>query len=129
MSQINDKFKVYICSGGHFEYINNIPSYIPIDCKRVILRLPIIPEKPISYQYLLKSVLQKSGLPLDSDICMKYKVDQFVIDINDDVDDLEEFWSHAICNDPIEIYIVDNIRNNSGRGSNQPSTSGSGDFQ
>ena len=57
MSQLNDKVKVYICSGGHFEYINTSPCYLPIDCKRVILKLPIIPEKPISYKSLLKSVL------------------------------------------------------------------------
>ena len=56
MSQGNDKFKVFVCSGGHFEFINNIPMYMPIDCKRVILKLPIVPEKPISYRSLLKSV-------------------------------------------------------------------------
>ena len=60
---------------------------------------------------------------------MKYKVDQFVIDITDDFDDLGEFWSHAICNSPIEIYIIDTIRNSSGRGSNQPNSSDSGGFQ
>ena len=54
MSQRNDKFKVYVCSGGNFEFINNIPMYMPIDCKRVILKLPITLEKPISYRSLLK---------------------------------------------------------------------------
>ena len=87
MSQGNDKFKVYVCSGDNFEVINNILMYMPIDCKRVILKLPIAPEKPISYRSLLKSVLKKSGLPLDSDIRMKYKMDQFVIDITDDVEE------------------------------------------
>ena len=58
MSQGNDKFKVYICSGGNFEFINNIPMYMPIDCNKVILKLPIVPEKPISYRSLLKSVLK-----------------------------------------------------------------------
>ena len=129
MNQGNDKFKVYVCSGGNFEFINNIAMYMPIDCKIVILKLPITPEKPISYRSLLKSVLKKYGLPLDSDICMKYKVDQFVIDITENVDDVEEFWSYAISNSPIEIYIVDTIRNSSGRGNNQPSSSGSGGFQ
>ena len=59
MSQVNDKFKVYVCSGGHFESINNVAMYLPIDCKRVILRLPVTPEKPISYISLLKSVFTK----------------------------------------------------------------------
>ena len=72
-SQVNDKFKVYVCSGGHFECINNIAMYLPIDCKRVILRLHVTPEKPISYKTLSK----KYGLPLDNDICNKFKVDQF----------------------------------------------------
>ena len=126
MSQGNDKFKVYVCSGGNFGFINNIIMYMPIDCKRIILKLPIAPEKPISYRSFFKSVLKKFGLPVDSDIRMKYKVDQFVIDITDDV---EEFWSHAIYNSPIEIYIVDTIRNSSGRGSNQPNSSSSGGFQ
>ena len=60
---------------------------------------------------------------------MKYKVYQFVVDITDDADDLEEFWCHAVCNSPIKIYIVDNVSNSSARGSNQPSTSGSAGFQ
>ena len=60
---------------------------------------------------------------------MKFKVDQFLLDITDDSQDVEEIWSHAINNAPIEIYIVDTIRNSSGRGNNQPNTSGSGGFQ
>ena len=91
MSQGINKFKVFVCSEGNFEFINNIPMYMSIDCKRVILKLHISLEKSISYRSLLKSVLKKSGLPLNSDICIKYKVDQFVIDITDDVYDLEEF--------------------------------------
>ena len=47
MSQVNDKFKVYVCSGCHFECINNIPMYLPIDCKIVILTLSVTPEKSI----------------------------------------------------------------------------------
>ena len=59
MSQVNDKFKVYVYSGGHFKCINNISMYIPIDNTKVILRLSVAPEKSISYKPLFKTVLRK----------------------------------------------------------------------
>ena len=77
---------------------------------------------------MLKTVLRKYELRLDSDIRMKYKMNQFVIDITDDVDDLEEFLTRAINNAPIELYIVDSVKNISGISSNQASSSGSGGF-
>ncbi len=129
MSQVSDKFKVYVCSERHFEYINNILMYILIDCTRVIIILPIALEKPISYKSLLKRVVRKYGLPLHSNIRMKYKMNQFVIDITDDVDDLDELLTHAINNAPIKLYIVDSVRNVLGMGGNQPSNSSSGGFQ
>ena len=61
-------------------------------------KLLVALEKSNLYKSLLKSFLRKYGLPLDSDINMKYKVDQFVIDITDYIDDIEEFMTHAIKN-------------------------------
>lgn len=130
MSQGIDKFKMYVCSGGRFEYVSNMPMYLPVDCYRVPLKLPVTPEKPLTYKVLLKCIFKKLGLPLDAPIHIKYKVDHYVIDITDDEDDFGEFLCHAISNSlnnsPIEIYVVDIVRNVSGMGSNHPSSSSSG---
>ena len=102
--------------------------HMSIDCTIVIFKLHVTPQKPISYKSLLNSALRKLRLPLDSDIRMKYKANQFVINIID-VDNLEEFFTNAINNAPIELYNFDSVGKVVGIGSNQPSSSSNYGFQ
>ena len=65
--------------------------YMPINCTRVILKLPVASVMQITYQSLLEIVIKKYRLLIDSEIRMKYKVNEVVLEIIDDLDDLENF--------------------------------------
>ena len=64
---------------------------LPIECYIVLLKLLVETEQPLTCKVLLKNIFKKLGLPLDAPICMKYKVDQYAIDINDDVVNFGDF--------------------------------------
>lgn len=69
-----EKFKVYVCVGGHYENIYCMPMYLSIYHIRVILKLLVVPRRPISYDFLLKKVLKELGLGLETAIHIKYKM-------------------------------------------------------
>ena len=113
-----ERFVVHICYGGAFEIVNNVPTYLPIDCNRTPLKLPVYTEKPMNRRILLKNVLKKLCWHPESPVCLKYKFDRYIFDITDDIENFQDFLRYAISNAPIEIYVFQLSNYGSSSGNN-----------
>ncbi|XP_071732824.1 uncharacterized protein [Rutidosis leptorrhynchoides] len=106
----DEAFVVHVCCGGNFEFVNNIPMYLPLDCFRTRLKLPLASQKPINRRVLLRKILKKFELPPNAPVSLRYIDNNHIFDITDDHEDFFEFLKHAVTNEPIDIYVVDKVR-------------------